>query len=133
MGIQSSTVKIGGTVSTTSGTDTNMLTKGGTLNELVTVLDDSSEFIDQIRFRFNVVDPKVSASAPNGYTQQRSIVKVVFPLGLDNGKRTTNTLEIKLSCDPETQASEKDSYMVLGAQLLSLPDFQAFFQEQSLV
>jgi len=132
MGIQTSSINIDGTVATTGGTATGMIAKGGTLNELVTVLDDSSEFIAQTRVRFSVVDPKVQSSAPNGYTQARSIVKVVVPLALDNGNYTTNTLELRLGVDPETSDAEIASMLVLGAQLFADSDFSDFWKKQSL-
>lgn len=132
MGIQSSSVNIDGTVATSAGTATGMIVKGGNLNELVTVLDDSSEFIAQTKIRFSIVDPKVQTSAPNGYTQARSIVKVVVPLALDNLSYTTNTLEIRLGVDPEASDSEIESMLVLGAQLLADSDFSDFWKKQSL-
>lgn len=132
MGIQSSSVNIDGTVATTAGTATGMITKGSTLNELVTVLDDSSEFIAQTKLKFSVVDPKVQTSAPNGYTQGRSVVKVIVPLALDNGNFTTNTLEIRLGADPEATDAEITSMLVLGAQLLHDSDFIDFWTKQSL-
>lgn len=84
MGIQSSSINIDGTVATTAGTATGLIAKGGTLNEFLAILDDSSEFIAQTKIKFTVSDPRVQTSAPNGYTQARSSVKVVVPLALDN-------------------------------------------------
>lgn len=131
MTIQSSSVNIDGTVATTGGTATTMLNKGGTLNERRCVLDDGSEFINETKLEFTVRDPVVNSGAPNGYTQARSIVKVLEPLLLDNGSYTTNKLEISLSVDPETTDAEVESMLVLGAQLLHDADFSEFWKKQS--
>lgn len=132
MSIASSSILVDGTVATTGGTATGVLTKGGTLNETKVILDDSSEFIAQTSVSFVVKDPKVSASSPNGYTQARSSVKVSVPLALDNGNQTVNTINIILSVDPETTDAEIASLLVLSAQLLADSDFSDFWKKQSL-
>lgn len=132
MGIQSSSINIDGTVATTAGTATGLIAKGGTLNEFLAILDDSSEFIAQTKIKFTVSDPRVQTSAPNGYTQARSGVKVVVPLALDNSSHTTNTLTMQLSVDPETTDAEIESMLVMGAQLLADSDFSDFWKKQSL-
>lgn len=132
MGIQSGAVLVDGTVATTGGTSTSFITKGNTLNELDLLLDNSAEFIAQTKIKFTVAEPRVQSSAPNGYTQARSICKLLVPLALDNGNTTINTLEIRLSCDHETTDAEIQSMLVLGAQFLHDSDFSNFWKKQSL-
>lgn len=132
MGIQTSSVNIDGTVSTSGGTATGMIAKGNTLNEIQVILDDSSEFVEQTKIDFQVKEPVVKPSAPNGYTQARNTVRIYVPLALDNGNVTVNTLELKLSCDHETTEAEVQSLLVLGAQLLSDSDYSDFWKKQSL-
>jgi hypothetical protein len=108
-----------------------VLNKGGTLSERRVIMDDSSEFINETRVQFRVSDPVVSTSAPNGYTQARSEIKVLVPLTLDNGGYTTNVLDIKLSVDPETTDAETESMLVLGAQFLADSDFSEFWKKRS--
>lgn len=132
MSIVSGSVLYDGTVATTGGTATSFISKGGTLAQLDVILDDSSEFKDQTKVEFKVSEPRVQTSAPNGYTQQRNVVKVLSPLDLDNSNRTINTLEIKMSVDHETTDAEIESLLVLGAQLLHDSDFSDFWKKQSL-
>jgi len=132
MGIQNSSINIDGTVSATGGTATGMITKGSTLNQLLVIIDDSSEFIDETKAEFTVKSPAIQTSAPNGYTQARSKVRVFVPLALDNGNQTLNTLTIEVACDHETTAAEIESMLVLGAQLLADSDYSDFWKKQSL-
>lgn len=132
MTIQALSVAVGATLAPTGGTATGVISKGQSLDSHVTVLNDSSAFIDQTLIAFSIKDPKVSSSAPNGYTQARSSVKISVPLDLDNGNRTVNTLSISLSVDPETTAAEIQALLVLGAQLLFDSDCSDFWKKQSL-
>lgn len=131
MSIQTLAVNVGGTSSATGGTSTSMLSKGATLNKREVIFDDSSEFIDQIHATFTVSDPVVRNGSPNGYTQARSGLSIEFPLGLDNGNRTTNTLRINLAVDPETTDAEIDGYLEVGAQMLYLAALRNFWRRQS--
>lgn len=132
MSIQSSSILYDGTVSATGGTATTLKSKGGTNNELTVFLDDGSDFFDQKTVQFTVREPKVSASAPNGYTQARNKVRVMVPLALDNGNVTINTMEIHLNCDPETTDAEISTMLSLGGQLCTDSDFLEFWQKRSL-
>jgi hypothetical protein len=132
MAIETSSILYDGTVATTGGTATGVITKGGTLNQLNVILDDSSEFIDQTKVEFTVREPVVNTSAPNGYTQARSAVRMLVPLSLDNTNRTINSLKIELSVDHETTDAEIQSILVAGAQFLVDSDFSDFWKKQSL-
>lgn len=132
MSIESGAILVGGTTSTTGGTSTPMITKGDTLGEKRMILDDSSEYIAQTSLSFTVKDPVVSSGAPNGFTQQRSQLKVLVPLALDNGNRTFNTITIVVATDPETTSSEKDALIELGVQALNGSAFADFWKAQSL-
>lgn len=132
MSIRSSSILVDGTVAITAGTATASISKGNDLNIHTVVLDDSSEFIDQTTMVFTAKDPKVSASAPNGYTQQRNTVKINVPLALDNLQRTVNTVTVIVACDPETTDAEKASMRVLATNVLNDSDFTAFWDDGSL-
>lgn len=132
MTIRSSSILVDGTVAITAGTATAAISKGNNLDTHTIVLDDSSEFINQTTVAFSNKDPKASAAAPNGYTQQRSTVKINKPLALDNGERTVNTVTIVVACDPETTAAEKLSLRVLATDFLNDSDFTSFWDSGSL-
>jgi len=132
MSIDSSVILVGGTTSSTGGTSTGFIVKGSGDGNKKVILDDASEFIDSQQYTFSVSDPVVNSGAPNGYTQQRSTVKCVVPLNLDNGNRTTNTVTISLAFDPETTDTEKEALIELGAQLLIQSSLDDFWKKQSL-
>lgn len=132
MTIAAGAILVGGTTSSTGGVSTTFIPKGDTLNEMKVVLDDSSEFIDSTIITFTVRDPSVNAGAPNGYNQGRSSIKAVVPLALDNSGRTTNTINVSMSVDPETTDAEKDALIELGVQLVRGAAFDAFWKKQSL-
>jgi len=131
MSITSASVLVDGTVATTGGTATTMLSKGNTLDQHKVILDDGSEFIAATTIDFAVKEPKVSTSAPNGYTQRRRTVKILSPLALDNGNTTVNSMKIELSCDHEMTAAEITSLKVLAAQLIHDSDFDEFWEDGS--
>lgn len=132
MSIRSSSILVDGTVAITAGTATGAISKGNDLNVHTVVLDDSSEFIDQTVVSFTAKDPKASATAPNGYTQQRQTVKINVPLALDNGNRTVNTVTLTIAVDPETTDAERLSLRVLATNVLNDADFTAFWDDGSL-
>ena len=132
MSISTSSILVDGTVATTGGTATTVITKGDTLNEHRVILDDSSEFAAQTEIRFAVKEPKVNSGAPNGYTQQRNIVSVLKPLALDNGNSTVNSAKVEIACDPETTDAEKLNLRVTLCQLIMDSDFVDFWDKQSL-
>jgi len=132
MSLEAGAILVGGTTSTTGGTSTSFVTKGESLGVKNLVLDDGSEFLSSTQVQFSSKDPNVSTGAPNGYTQQRSSVKVLVPLLLDNGNRTFNTVTIELAYDVETTSAEKDSLISMGVQLLNDSDFSDFWKQQAL-
>jgi hypothetical protein len=133
MTIASSVILVGGTTSSTGGTSTPFIDKGSSgSGERKLILDDGSDYIDSTIVSLSIKDPVANNGAPNGYTQQRSSIKAVVPLELANGNRTTNTVTIQFSCDPETTDAQKAALIELGAQLLIQSDMESFWKQQSL-
>jgi hypothetical protein len=132
MSIKTSTILVGGTSSSTGGTSTPLIMKSSGLNgESKAILDDGSEFMDSTFLTFTTKDPVVNGGAPNGYTQQRSGIKVVVPLDLANGNHTTNTVSIAIAFDPETTESQVAALLEMGAQLFISAALDAFWKKQS--
>jgi len=131
MSIDAGTILVGGTTSTTGGTSTGFIPKEDG-NPKKVILDDGSDYLASTTITFTARDPQVNASAPNGYTQQRSSMKAVVPLSLDNGGHTTNTISITLSYDVETSDTEKEALTELGAQLFRSAAFADFWRKQSM-
>lgn len=132
MSISSASVLKDGTVATTGGTATALLSKGTSLTQHNCLLDDGATFALQSEVQFSIKEPKVSATAPNGYTQVRNVVFVKVPVVLDNGNSTVNTANITMAFDPEMTAAEKLSVRVYLAQLLTDSDFTDFWDKQGL-
>lgn len=76
--------------------------------------------------------PKVSESAPNGYTQARNSMLIKAPLVLDNGGVTVNTVKVEFSFDVETTSAEKKTLREYVCQLLSESSFEEFWNSQSI-
>lgn len=132
MTISALSVNVDGTVATTGGTATTIISKGTLLDSHNVILDDASEFIAQTSIAFTNKDPKVSVAAPNGYTQSRKSVKINVPLALDNGNYTTNTVTITIAVDPETTDAEVTSLRVLAAQMIHDSDLDDFWNKGSM-
>jgi hypothetical protein len=79
-----------------------------------------------------VKDPKVSAGAPNGYTQARSKILFKSPLELDNGNVTVNTGAAEFAVDVETTSAEFDELKLILCQAIMDTDFTEFWQNRSL-
>lgn len=132
MSIASGTILVGGTSSATGGTSTGLIEKGNSLTESRCLLDDGSAYTNSTSLQFLVKDPVPNPSAPNGFTQKRSSIRLLVPLALDNGNTTINSVAIQLSVDPETTDAEIDALRSHAAQVLFDSDFDEFWQNQSV-
>jgi hypothetical protein len=127
------TIKTGATTVAASGGDDQVLESLGISGgkNLVRFVGDDN-IITRRTLEFSTTTPKISPSAPNGYTQQRASVFMRFPLSLDNGNTTVNTVSITLAVDPETTSSEIEEYCETAAQVLAQSDFAEFWAQLSL-
>jgi len=132
MAINGGAILLDGTVSATGGTSTTLLSKGENGETHKVLFNDGSAFVSQKTFEFSVKEPRVSASAPSGYTQARSSVILKFPKILADGSRTVNTLRLELSTDINTTDAERLTMRSAGAQLLVDSDITSFWNAQSL-
>lgn len=131
MALTSASINVDGTVATTGGTVTALTKLGGSLDTHDAILADGAAFAARTQIGFTAKPPKVSSTAPAGYTQARTSAKVMKPKILANAARTINSLKIELSVDPETTAAEVQTLLVLGAQLLADSDFADFWKQQA--
>jgi hypothetical protein len=132
MTIEASSIAIGGTLSATGGTATSVLSKGDTLEKHNVVLDDGSAFKEQTSVAFSIKAPKVSSSAPAGYTQARNTVVIQVPMVLANGNSTVNSFRLEMAVDPETTDADKTALRDIAAQAIFDADFDAFWNDQSM-
>lgn len=128
MSLSNASVLSGATMSPSGGTALAFESQGSTLatNKLIVTAD--TDLRTRREISATIKEPRVQASAPNGYTQARSILVFKAPLSLDNGNITVNTLRIELAFDVETTDAEKDELLVLGSQFLNDSDFTGFFK-----
>lgn len=131
MTIANASFDIGGSISVTGGTATGVVSLGNTQDKHPVILDDASTYQNHTGIEFAVKRPRVSDTAPNGYTQMRNTVVIRIPLLLDNGKYTTNTVRIEMSTDPETTSSERGTLQQLAAFICSDADLDQFWHDQA--
>lgn len=120
------------TISVTGGSALTFVpvTNNGSNVELVVATDTDNR--TRRRLLASVSLPKVSPTAPNGYTQARVEVKFRKPKLLANGKYTTNELIVSMRYDAETSDTEIQEMRDVGAQLLFDADFANTWKLQSL-
>jgi hypothetical protein len=110
-----------------TGGSADVLSAVGDDSKAVARFDGDTEYLTAKSVEFSRTEPKVSASAPNGYTQARRSVFCKFPLELDNDARTVNTIKIELSVDIEATAAEITEYCRIASQLLGDGDYTSFW------
>jgi hypothetical protein len=126
------TVKTGSSaVSLTGGSDvdftmTSQTAKGFTLAALADAYNLRRKMV------FTRTEPKVSSSAPGGYTQQRSSGLVVTPITLANGNTTTNTASYNLAFDPESSVAQKLEQRLVLVQMIMDSELDAFNVDGSI-
>lgn len=130
MTIQTASILKDGTVATTGGTAKAFSSLGNALGQH-DVYFDGSDYLTRLQATFSAKTPKVSASAPSGYTQSRQTVVLKVPKALASGATTINTIKIEFAVDVETTDAEKSTMLVYGAQLLHDSDFAEFWKAGS--
>jgi hypothetical protein len=128
MSINGATPIVGGTYAAPTSGSADTLSASGGVNEVKALFDGDTEFLTAKSMIFTTKEPKVSASAPNGYTQARRAVTLKFPLELDNDARTINTIRVELSVDVEATAAEIAEYCLIASQVLGDADYASFWK-----
>jgi hypothetical protein len=86
----------------------------------------------QRKIDFSVSPPKVAANAPNGYTQGRRNINFTFPVTLDNGETTIETVRITFANDIETDSTRMDAIRSTVVQVLNSSALDEFFNSLSV-
>jgi hypothetical protein len=114
---------------------------GGTSETLKSISDDGSShklyfgsdnFLTRHNVEFSITSPQVSATAPNGFTQERCRLVQKVPMTLTNGNTTTLTVRSEVSTDVETTTAQKLELVRTHAQFLGGADFADFWANQQL-
>jgi len=132
MSLNNASVSSGATVAPTGGTALAFASRGiiGSSNTLYVDADTDSR--TRRSLVCTVKDAKISASAPNGYTQQRTAFVFKSPLTLDNGNVTVNKVNIEFAFDVETTDAEIEELRVIAAQICCDADFEDAVKRQAL-
>lgn len=123
-----STIKTGATALTpVGGSDLVFGIQSSEGNKVTTVVtaDTDSRTRRLATFSFNPARPQ--AGTPNDYTQDRHEVLLKVPRLLANGKITVDTYRLVRGCDVETSAANRKDMRYIAAQILSDPDYDAFW------
>lgn len=116
------------TVSASGGTALDFTTAGGSTDKNKLIVPADTDLREQRSLDLSVRRPRVQASAPNGYTQGRSIAVLKFPHTLANGNLTVDTIRIEMSTDVETSVANKSEMMSLAAQTIIDSEMSDFWK-----
>lgn len=129
MSLTSFTLLSGATCTPTGGTAVSFAGSGIVNGSITAVATGDSSLLTRRECTFSAKKPKVSAGAPNGYTQARVNMAFHSPLALDNGNTTTNTGRAEFSFDVETSDAERDELRIMLAQMILGSDFDNLIDE----
>ena len=132
MSLISSTVLVDGTVSATGGTSRTFKSLGDNGSEHKMFIDESLSYSLRKEVDFSTRAPKVSPSAPGGYTQGRRKAFIRIPRTFANGNRTVDTVMMEVSTDVEATDAEIQTYLGIAAQVLTDSDYTDFWTDLSL-
>lgn len=133
MSIRNASIPIGATFAPSGGTATGLIALGGDASSTKTfVATTGVTALNRTEILFSAKQPKVSPSAPGGFTQGRSSLKVTVPKVLANGNRTLNSATIEMALDPETTAAELNALRSLLQNLIVDADFDMLWLNQSI-
>jgi hypothetical protein len=133
MSLSSLSVQTGGTVSVTGGSALTWKADGAPVGDSVTLYCvEDTDLRTRRSLHITVKRPKVSASAPNGFTQPRVLLYYKQPFVLDNGATTTFTWKGEVSYDAEALYTEVDDLCEMGAQFMFNTNMNAVFTQLSL-
>jgi hypothetical protein len=103
--------------------------RSNSANSVEAYLDEDLSLLSQKKVNFSVKPPKVSATAPGGYSQARATCVLQDPFVLDNGNTTVNTMRMELACDPEATPAERKALRYNAALILLDSDFDELWDE----
>jgi hypothetical protein len=132
MSLNNASVLSGGTVATTGGSALAFSGAGARNNSHTLNATGDTDLRTRRQVVCTVREPRVSANAPNGYTQARATFLFKSPLALDNGNVTVNTVRIEFSFDSETSSTELEELRVIAAQICADSDFEECVTQLSL-
>ncbi len=117
MSFNNATFAQGATLSASGGTTKTLKSLGSSLNSNSLYIDEDTDATTRRTVEVSTKAAKVNATAPGGYTQARGSILFIQPKVLANGNKTTNTVRIEGSFDPETTDAERLALVNEACQL----------------
>lgn len=122
-GLTTATTLSGSTIAGTGGTTVTWASLGQVGNKVTLVVPADADLRTRRQIDVVAKQPTPRSGTPNGYTQARVTKVYKRPLTLDNGETTVNTVKVEVSYDVETNATEIQDLLDVGAQMLFDSDF----------
>lgn len=132
MSLANAAIVTGGTISVAGGSAVTYAPYSTSPDQVVLGVAADTDLRLRRQIKCKVKPPRVSPSAPGGYTQARADALVIHPILLANGKYTQCTVQIGISFDPEMSSTEKTKMIDTAAQVLFDSDFTEFVKNLSL-
>lgn len=132
MSLSNASVSSGATVAPTGGSALAFEQANSTGSSVNLFASADTDLLTRRGIYCSVKEPKVSSTAPNGYTQARAVAMFKSPLTLDNGNVTVNTVRIEFAYDVETTQTEIEELRVIAAQICCDADFAGLVKSLSL-
>lgn len=131
MSIKSLTIKTGGTIAVTGGTDVTYTDVGTTTpNMLTTQVNGDSDYRVRRKITYKVREATVQPSGD--YSKIKREATLVSPFVLASGETVFNVLRISLEIHPEAEATKRADLLAFAAQLLFDTDAADFWSVGSL-
>jgi hypothetical protein len=127
MGLASMTIKSGGTVGTTGGTDKVFSSDGQTVpGGIHLIVPATADF--RVREDITARGNPPSLGNDGKYTKGKRLMTLTRPAALADGTYVRNTIKIELNVHPEMDDAFVTETLSLGAQLLSDSDATSFWK-----
>jgi len=131
MSLKSMTIKTGGTLSVTGGTDVTFADVGTTTpNALTTQVNSDADYRTRRKIAYKVRNATIQADG--SYSKVKRTATITSPFILANGTTTFNVMRIELDIHPEAEATLRANLLAFGAQLLFDTDATDFWSVGSL-
>lgn len=134
MGLQNGTLLDGATVSATGGTAVTLSIDGQKVNNGIHLINAANtDYRTRQHVSAKTIQPTLKANGT--YTKGKKSMTLTHPKvlasGISEGVQEFPNIRIELSDHPEMSQAEIDKLCIWGAQLLTDPDFLAFWRTGS--
>jgi len=132
MSLTNMTLKTGGTLAVSGGTNLVFAADGTTIqNGVRLIVPADTAYATRRSATFST---KAATIQPDGdYSKIMRRAQVVWPMVLASGKTSFSTLRLELSIHPEAESSQREILRSLAAQILFATDADGFWTNGSTI